>query len=127
MYAMIMMIIANGGMYLWYMYDQWAVINVHFKSHVQYLSIGIHFSHFYCIGKRFGAFSPRVEIVIWELFGRESYSLYKLNHDAYDILKIPPTYYLHLFINSSDFGIIWEAISDNYLGGIGAQFTSKDS
>ena len=47
-------------------------INVYFKYHIQYLSIGIHFTHFYCIGRRFGAFSPRVEIVIWELFWKES-------------------------------------------------------
>ena len=45
------------------MYDGWNLINVYFKSHVQYLSIGSHFTHFYCIGRRFGAFSPRVEIV----------------------------------------------------------------
>ena len=41
------------------MYDEWTVMNVYFKSHVQYLSIGNHFTHFYCIfflmkGLRFG-------------------------------------------------------------------------
>ena len=31
------------------------------------------------------------------------------------------------FRNSSDFGIIWEAISGNYLGELEPQFASKDS
>ena len=53
--------------------------------------------------------------------------MYKMKHDAYVILKIPPTHPLPLFSNSSYVGIIWEAISDNYPGGIGAQFASKDS
>ena len=48
------------------------LINVYLKSHVNYLSIGSHFTHFYCIGRRFGAFSPRVEIVTWGLFWKES-------------------------------------------------------
>ena len=40
----------------------WNIINVYYKFHVQYLSIGSHFTHFYCIWRRFGSFSRRVEI-----------------------------------------------------------------
>ena len=79
------------------MYDGWTVINVYFKSHFQYLRIEIHFTHVYCIGRRFGAFSPRVEIVTWKLFGKSHKSLYKLNHDAYETLKISLTHPLPLF------------------------------
>ena len=46
------------------MYDGWAVINVYLNSHVQYLSIGSHFTHFYCIGRRFGALRVVLERVI---------------------------------------------------------------
>ena len=102
------------------MYDGWTVINVYFKYNVHYLSIGIHFTHFYCIGRRFGAFSPRVETVIGSCFGKSHNSLYKLNHDAYENFKRYLTHTQPLFRNSSDFGIICEAISGNYLGGIGA-------
>ena len=39
------------------MSDGWNLINFYFRSYFHYLSIVIHFTHFYCIGGRFGAFS----------------------------------------------------------------------
>ena len=60
-------------------------------------------------------------------FGKSHKILYKLNRDAYEYLKMSLTHPLPLFINSSDFGTIWEAISGNYLGELERQFASKDS
>ena len=46
--------------------------------------------------------------------------MYKLKHAAYETFKSLITHNHSIFINSSDFGIICEAISGNYPGGIGA-------
>ena len=53
-------------------------------------------------------------------FGKSHNSLYKLKNDAYETLKIFLARPIPFFINLSDFGTIWESISTNYPGGIGA-------
>ena len=51
----------------------------------------------------------------------------KLINDAYETLKNSLKHNLPLFINSSGFGSIWEAISSIYQGELEPQFASKDS
>ena len=60
--------ICHGNAY----YFEWRNVSLINLYHFNYLIIWIHFTHFYCIGRRIYAFSPRVEIVTWELFWKES-------------------------------------------------------
>ena len=82
---------------------------------------------FIALGEDLVPFPQRLKLWFGSCFGKTHKRMYKLDHDAYDNLKISLTHPFPIFINYSDFGIIWEAISGNYPGGIGAQFASKDS
>ena len=75
---------------------------------------------FIALGEDLVHFSQGLKLWFGSYLGESYNSLYKLNHDAYETLKWFLTHPQPLFINSSDFGTIWEAISGNYLEGIGA-------
>ena len=95
------------------MYDEWNLINFYFK----YESILL---IFIALGEYLVHFPQGLKLWLGSFFGKSHNSLYKLNHDAYETLKRSLTHTHTLFIYSSDFGIICEAISGNYPGGIGA-------
>ena len=46
-----------------YIYDEWSVIYDYYRFHVHPSSVWGHFTQFSCIWRRFGAISPRVELV----------------------------------------------------------------
>ena len=82
---------------------------------------------FIALGEDLVHFPQGSKLWLGSCFGKIHNSLYKINHDAYETLKRSLTHTHPLFINSSEFGIICEAISDNYPRELEPQFASKDS
>ena len=49
MYDIVMLMISNEIMFIWYIYDEWTDIDEYYKFHIQHLSIWSHFTQFICI------------------------------------------------------------------------------
>ena len=85
------------------------------------------YSFLFALGEDLEHFPQGSKLWLGSCFGKSHNSMYKLNHDAYETLKIYLTNTLPLLINSSEFGTIWEAIFNNYPGELESRFASKDS
>ena len=59
-----MLMILNESIFLWYIYDEWTSMDEYYKFNIQQLSIWSHLTQCIFIWRRFGAISPRVELVI---------------------------------------------------------------